>query len=181
MIKKLLTGVLLASLAVTALAPATVSAGGGKNVVDRVVQVNKWTGQFDILVKAVAECEPGIGTVLATAPDITVFGPTDRAFKRIGVTKKNVCDVPGLDDILKYHVIDPAAGLGKVTYREAVKLSPIAVPMLNGDTAQLKGRWFNLRFKTENPKGASRIIIPNVRASNGIIHVVNNVLIPPAN
>jgi uncharacterized surface protein with fasciclin (FAS1) repeats len=177
--RKLIAGVALATLALTAIAPMTATAAGGKNVVERAVQVNNATGIFDTLIAAVL-CTPGIADALATTPDITVFAPTDGAFGRIGLNKGNVCsalDDAARADVLTYHVIDPALGLGKVSYREAVALSPTSVRMLNGDTAELKGGWLNLRIDGASSE-PSRILLPNVPASNGVIHVVSNVLLP---
>jgi transforming growth factor-beta-induced protein len=185
MIKKLLAGVLLASVAVTAIAPATVSAGSGRNIVERAIAVNDRTGAFDTLLTA-ATCDyfgGAIANALATTDDITLFAPTDRAFKKLGrqlglgragLNPSNICATDSilgagtLEDILKYHVL-PA----RVTYRQAVKAAPTTLTMFNGDEAKLKGRWWNLRID------GARIILPNVRASNGIIHVVNRVLTPP--
>ena len=74
-----------------------------------------------------------------------------------------------LADILTYHVYAD----GAVRYGQAVKLAPTKLTMLNGDKAKLKGRWWNLRID------GARIILPNIDAANGIIHVVNRVLTPP--
>lgn len=174
MIKMLISGVLLASLALAAIAPASASAAGGKNIVERAIQVNKVTRQFDTLLAA-ATCdyfEGDIADALATTPGITLFAPTDRAFKALGLDKSNVCkafegDPDALADILTYHVIPDV-----VTYREAIKAIGSSVTMLNGEEAAITGRWWNVKIN------GARIILPNVRASNGLIHVVNEVLIP---
>ena len=180
MIKRLMAGVLLASMAITAIVPATVSAYGGKNIVERAIQVNKLTHQFDTLLAA-ATCEffdGAIAEALSTTPGITLLAPTDRAFKGIGLDKRSVCeafdgsaDAAGepedLADILTYHVIPDV-----VTYREAVNAIGGDVTMLNGDTAAVTGSWWRLKIDD------ARVILPNVRASNGLIHVVNAVLIP---
>jgi uncharacterized surface protein with fasciclin (FAS1) repeats len=174
MIKKLISGILLASLALTAVVPASASASGGKDIVERATQVNKLTRQFDTLLKA-ADCpyfDDVIIDALATTPGITLFAPTDRAFKALGLDKHNVCDAfaddpDALADILTYHVIPDV-----VTYREAVKAIGGSVTMLNGDDAEVTGRWWNVKID------GARIILPNVRASNGLIHVVDKVLMP---
>ncbi len=101
----------------------------------------------------------------------TLFAPTDRAFAALGLNPQNVCSVPSdaLLDILLYHVIT-----SKVTYRDAVKAIGSSVTMANGDQAAITGKWWNLRID------GARVILPNVPASNGVIHVVNAVLTPPA-
>lgn len=174
MFKKLIAGVLLASLALTALAPvASASHSGGKNIVERAIQVNKLTGSFDTLLAA-ATCDyfDGAITDALAQPARTLFAPTDRAFHKLGLYKRNVCDSfkddPAvLADILSYHVID-----GKVSYRDARKAIGTSVTMLNGDPAAITGKWWRVKID------GARIILPNVRASNGFIHVVNRVLLP---
>jgi uncharacterized surface protein with fasciclin (FAS1) repeats len=174
MIRKLMAGVLLATLGLAAVAPASVSASGGKDIVERAIQVNKVTHQFDTLLAA-ADChyfDDAIVDALATTPGITLFAPTDRAFRALGLDKRNVCDgfaanPDALADILTYHVIPDV-----VTYREAVKAIGGSVTMLNGDDAEVTGSWWNVKID------GARIILPNVRASNGLIHVVNAVLLP---
>jgi uncharacterized surface protein with fasciclin (FAS1) repeats len=172
-IRKLLAGVLLASLAITAIAPVA-TASGGKDIVERAIQVNKVTRQFDTLLAA-ARChyfEGAIADALANTDDITLLAPTDRAFKRLGLDKGNVCasfkrEPKALADILTYHVIPDV-----VTYREAVKAIGGEVTMLNGKKASVTGTRWNLRID------GARVILPNVPASNGLIHVVDAVLLP---
>jgi uncharacterized surface protein with fasciclin (FAS1) repeats len=174
MIKRLMAGVLLASLAITAIAPVSASASGGKDIVERAIQVNKVTHQFDTLLAA-ATCDyfgGAIADALATTPGITLLAPTDRAFKELGLDKRNVCDTfaadpDALSDILTYHVIPDV-----VTYREAVKAIGTSITMLNGEKAAVTGRWWNVKID------GARVVLPNVPASNGLIHVVNAVLIP---
>ncbi len=172
MIKKFMAGVLLASLALTAFAPVT-SANSGKNIVERAVQVNKYTGAFDTLLAA-ATCDY-FGTAVVDAlsqPSTTLFAPTDRAFRELGLNAHNVCssfeqDSAALLNILTYHVID-----GVVSYRDARRAIGSSVTMLNGEQAAITGKWWRIEID------GARIILPNVRASNGFIHVVNDVLLP---
>jgi uncharacterized surface protein with fasciclin (FAS1) repeats len=174
MLKKLIAGVLLASLAITAIAPVSAAAAGGKNIVERAIQINNVTGQFDTLLKA-ATCryfDGAIAKALATTDGITLLAPTDLAFRELDLTKRNVCatfkdDPNALANILKYHVIPDV-----VTYREARQAIGGTVTMLNGETAEVTGSPWNLRID------GARVIVPNVPASNGLIHVVDAVLIP---
>ena len=172
MIKKLIASVLLASLALTAIAPVA-SANSGKNIVERAAQVNKYTGAFDTLLAA-ATCDYFGSAVVdvLSQPSTTLFAPTDRAFRELGLNAHNVCssfekDSAALLNILTYHVID-----GVVSYRDARKAIGSSVTMLNGETAAITGKWWRIKID------GARIILPNVRASNGYIHVVNDVLLP---
>lgn len=174
MLKRLMAGVLLATLAVTAIAPAaSANHTSGKNVVERAVQLNRYTRAFDTLLAA-ATCNY-FGSAVTDAlqqPGTTLFAPTDRAFHKLGLNKKNICatyqnDQAALLDVLTYHVYD-----GKVTYRDARKAIGTSLTMLNGEQAAITGRWWRVKID------GARITVPNVRASNGLIHVVNDVLLP---
>jgi transforming growth factor-beta-induced protein len=192
MFKKLIAGALLATLALSAFAPVASAhhTSGGKNIAQRVKHIS----YFDTLYAAAA-CTPSVADTLTNEDlRLTLFGPTDRAFRKLGralidtpITARNICELDfdavlevdaALEKILLYHVIDPAANLGRVTYREAVKLSPTHVPMALGETAKLKGSWFTLRLATANPLGTSRVVRANIWANNGIIHAVDDVLVP---
>jgi uncharacterized surface protein with fasciclin (FAS1) repeats len=184
MIKKLLAGVLLASLAVTAFAPAA-SAAPTKNIVEKAIAVNARTGQFDTLLTA-ATCDYFDGAVvdILSSPDKTLFAPTDFAFRKLGqalelgkagLNPANVCGVDSLLgdgtllNILGYHVID-----GRVAYKDAVAALGTRVEMLLGGKAAITGTPRFVRID------GALIIAKNVRATNGFIHVVNKVLLPPA-
>jgi uncharacterized surface protein with fasciclin (FAS1) repeats len=186
MIKKMMAGVLLAALAVTAIAPATVSAKGSSlNIVEKAVAVNDKTGLFDTLLAA-ATCTPGIVDALSTSDDITLFAPTDRAFRKLGrdvgvgrLNAHNVCDkLPEAQRaaVLTYHVLGD-----EVKYRQALKLATrkgTEITMLSGEPAELVRRgWFRLFVDGTNSQ-PSRVVLPNVDASNGVIHVINRVLLP---
>jgi uncharacterized surface protein with fasciclin (FAS1) repeats len=136
--------------------------------------VNAKTGLFDTLLTA-ATCPVFNGAVVdfLDGPEArTLFAPTDSAFAALGLYPSNVCSaLPAgtLLDILKYHVIE-----AKVGYATAVSLIGKSATMSNGDQAAITGTWWNLRID------GARVILPNVPASNGYIHVVNEVLTPPA-
>ena len=183
MYRKLFAGLLLASLALTSFSPALVSANGGKNIVEVAIDVNTATGKFDTLLAA-ATC-PYLGTTVTdilASPKKTLFAPTDLAFRRLGqqlglgdagLNPGNVCAVDSLLGdgtlltILGYHVID-----ARVNYRTAKKAIGTKVTMLLGGKAKITGTPRKVRID------GARIIVKNVRASNGLIHVVNAVLIP---
>jgi uncharacterized surface protein with fasciclin (FAS1) repeats len=172
MIRKLVAGLVLASLALTVAAPTM--AFGQRNIVERAIQVNRATGAFDTLLTA-ATC-PAFGGAIVDVLDgpeqRTLFAPTDAAFGKLGLNAGNICSADlsafgGLGNILAYHVID-----GKVSYRAAIGAIGSSVTMLNGDTAAITGRPGNLKID------GARIILPNLPASNGLIHVVSSVLLP---
>ena len=181
---KIVAGLLLGSLAIAAFAPAGAAAAPTQNIVQTAIAVNDDTGKFDTLLAA-ATCGYLGSTVtdILASPDKTLFAPTDRAFRRLGealgvpggLRPSNVCDVDSLLGagtlltILGYHVIDD-----RVTYREAKSLIGTKVDMLLGGKARIGGRPQAVKID------GALIIVKNVRASNGLIHVVKQVLTPPA-
>lgn len=188
MIKKFFAGILLASLAVTAIVPATVSAApaSGVTTLDRLIRLQERTDNFGTLITA-ATCDY-LGTTVTdilASPDKTLFAPTNAAFRRLGqalglgtagLDSSNVCSVDSLlgDDtlltILGYHVYD-----GKVPARQAVRLVGNRVDMLVGGKAEITFRGGQLRI------AGAAIRDTDIRASNqGIIHTVRSVMIPPA-
>ncbi len=186
MFKKLMAGVVLAAISVTAIVPATVSAAPGTTIVDKAIAVNSRTGDFDTLLTA-ATCDYLDGAVVdvLSSPDKTLFAPTDAAFRRLGealglgkagLNPGNVCSVDSLLgdgtllDILAYHVID-----GKVDAKAATKAVGSKVEMLDGDKAAITVRGGKLRIDD------AAILATDIRASDqGIIHVIQKVMTPPA-
>ena len=69
MFKKLMAGVVLAAISVTAIVPATVSAASGTTIVDKAIKVNSRTGDFDTLLTA-ATCDYLDGAVVDVLSDI---------------------------------------------------------------------------------------------------------------
>jgi uncharacterized surface protein with fasciclin (FAS1) repeats len=98
-----------------------------------------------------------------------VFAPTDKAFAK--VPKKTLDalarDKKKLKAVLLYHVV-----AGKVTAADVVKLSKAET--LNGADVRIRVRGGKVYINK------ARVTKADVGASNGVIHVVNRVLIPPA-
>jgi len=126
-------------------------------------------GSFGILVAALGAS--GLDTVLAdVAGKFTVFAPTDAAFAAAGLTEAQVLALPNLSDILLYHVISGA----EVNAAAATAIAGNTVEMANTDNLALS------LSAAELFANLSGISTPNVDASNGIIHVIDTVLTPPA-
>jgi uncharacterized surface protein with fasciclin (FAS1) repeats len=186
MYRKLMAGVMLAAVAVTAIVPAAVTAAPGATIVDKAIAVNSRTGDYDTLLTA-ATCDYLDGAVVdvLSSPDKTLFAPTDAAFRRLGaalglgdagLNPANVCSVDSLLgdgtllNILAYHVID-----GKVNAKAATNAIGSKVEMVNGDTAPITVRGGKLRIDD------AVILATDIRAGDrGIIHVVQKVMLPPA-
>jgi uncharacterized surface protein with fasciclin (FAS1) repeats len=161
--------VLLVAMALTGSAVAGIAVAkdsdrksSEQNVVDTAVAA----GSFKTLVSLVGQA--GLAETLATGGTFTVFAPTDAAFAKVPKeTLDSLAANPEqLKAVLLYHVAK-----GELRARKVVKRSSIKT--LNG--ARLKVKVKRRSVKVNN----ARIVKPNVDASNGVIHVINRVLIPP--
>lgn len=130
-----------------------------------VVEIAAGEPSLSTLVTAVKAAD--LVNTLATTPNITVFAPTNDAFAKLpaGALDKLLADKEGLSNVLQYHVIDQV-----VTFREAYSLSEAT--MLNGETTKIKHRGNDVFINN------AKIISRDIRASNGIVHVIDAVLLP---
>jgi transforming growth factor-beta-induced protein len=163
--------VLVASL-MLAIMPAR-AAGG--TVADTVVSLATSSNpEFSILLAAVQAADPSILAALSDpSAQLTVFAPTDRAFVALlngmGMTAEQLLGNRALlNRVLQYHV------LGGVFDQQAVfTVGDQFVPTLLSNDGLLvtlnKGTIY---------VDASRVITPDIRVSNGIIHVIDTVLVP---
>lgn len=138
--------------------------------VGTIVDVAVANGSFSTLVAALEAT--GLDATLADeTATFTVFAPTDDAFALLGDETINslLADPDTLSDILLYHVIADQA----VPAETALTLNGSDVEMANGDTVSITVTDGNL-FINE-----SQVIIADVEASNGIIHAIDAVLMPP--
>ena len=126
------------------------------------------TGVHDSLVAALVKADL-VSTVQGEGP-FTVFAPTDQAFADAGIDLDAFTtdeEIAALIDILLYHVYSGAVNAGDVT-------DGLAVQMVNGDYAQ-----FTVTEGTVMIEDAT-VTAADVMASNGVIHVIDKVLMPPA-
>ncbi|MFD0915988.1 fasciclin domain-containing protein [Pseudahrensia aquimaris] len=136
-----------------------------------IVKTAASTGKFNTLLAA-AKAAGLVGT-LGHTRGITVFAPTDAAFARL--PKGTVQDLlkpknrHKLAAILKYHVIP-----GRVLARDVPRKSThIRTLKARGDrTIRVRKRFGRVRVDN------ARVIQADVKASNGVIHVINRVLLP---
>ncbi|HBY87061.1 MAG TPA: adhesion lipoprotein, partial [Colwellia sp.] len=127
-------------------------------------------GSFTTLVAALQAT--GLDTTLAdTSAKFTVFAPTDKAFALLGQDTIDalLADTDKLSDILTYHVIS-----GEVDAAAAIALAGTTVDMVNGDAVGLSLDGDKLLVNT------ATVITTNIQTDNGIIHVIDAVLLPPA-
>jgi uncharacterized surface protein with fasciclin (FAS1) repeats len=132
-----------------------------------IVQTAAAAGQFKTLTKLLTRA--GLINALRQPGPFTVFAPTDAAFKRVPKRTLNVLlhNKAKLKAVLLYHVVS-----GKVTAADVAKLS--SAKTLNGKAVRIRVSRANVFVNS------AKVTKPDVMASNGVIHVINRVLIPLA-
>jgi uncharacterized surface protein with fasciclin (FAS1) repeats len=131
-----------------------------KDIVDTAVAA----GQFETLVTAVKAA--GLVETLKSDGPFTVFAPTDEAFAKLpkGTIKALLADPDRLGAILKYHVVP-----GRVMAADVVKLSSAKTAL---------GQSLNIKSSGGVMVGNANVVKTDIETSNGVIHVIDTVLIP---
>jgi uncharacterized surface protein with fasciclin (FAS1) repeats len=137
-----------------------------KAVKNDIVQTAISAGNFTTLVTALTEA--GLVDALEGKGPFTVFAPTDEAFEKLpeGTLASLLKDKEALKNVLLYHVVS-----GDITSQQITKLN---------DAKTLNGS--DIKIKIDDGKvmvNDSQVIGADVMASNGIIHVIDTVLLPP--
>ena len=129
-----------------------------------IVDIAASAGDFDTLVAAVKAA--GLVDTLKGAGPFTVFAPTDEAFAKIPKAQLYGLfeDKDALVKVLTYHVVP-----GKVTAAEVVKLS--SAKTVEGQSITIDTRD---GVKVDN----ARVIKTDILAENGVIHVIDTVIMP---
>lgn len=161
--KKLFLFAVVLLVASAAFAGEPAKAAGTKDIVDTAIAA----GDFKTLVAAI-KAAGLVDTLKGTGP-FTVFAPTDEAFAKLPAGTLDELLKPENKDklvsILTYHVVS-----GDVMSSDVVKLN--SAKTLNGK---------DLTIKTEKGKvyvDNAQVVKPDIKASNGVIHVVNTVMLP---
>jgi uncharacterized surface protein with fasciclin (FAS1) repeats len=161
---------------VVALATAAVALGGddsrssaqpaAKQPTKNIVQTAVAAGDFDTLVSLVKRA--GLAKTLSGKGPFTVFAPTDAAFEKVPAETLEALqnDKAALREVLLYHVAE-----GRYPAKRVVKLRSIET--LAGEPVKVRTRGDVVRV------GGARVVQADVRTSNGVIHAINRVLIPP--
>ncbi|MDA3039173.1 MAG: fasciclin domain-containing protein [Actinomycetota bacterium] len=137
-----------------------------------IVDVAVANGSFTTLVAAVEAA--GLVETLSGDGPFTVFAPTDEAFaaalESLGLTAEELlADKETLTSILTYHVVP-----GKVPSSDVVTLDGQSVATVNGAEVEI-----SVDGDTVMVNGA-KVVTVDVEASNGVIHVIDSLLLPPA-
>jgi transforming growth factor-beta-induced protein len=162
--RRLVGGMVMAAMAVMLAATGAHAHGwSSPNLVERLER----DGRFKTLLAALEIA--GLKGVVATGGTFTVFAPTDDAFAALpaGTVESLVTNVPVLSDILLYHVVAGRQSSLKLLHAStAVTLegSPVLVT----------------REKNKVLVNQERVVQSDRWAANGTIHIIDGVLLPPA-
>lgn len=150
--------------------------GGVIHVVDGVllpptiVDLATYAGLTSLLdTVAVADADasnPGIGAALTSGSGLTVFAPTNGAFTDAAATVASLSDAQ-VGDVLKYHVIAGDNGI-------------LAADVPAADVATLQGETVTLATEGGVTVNGNGVVIADVVATNGVVHVIDGVLVPPS-
>jgi transforming growth factor-beta-induced protein len=138
------------------------------SIVQTAISVNSsgpYAGQFDTLICLVAN-NPTVLSLLSQKGQYTVFAPTDAAFAQIGITDSNCAAVaPTVTNILAYHVAHGRRDAADVVSSRQIR-------MLNGQSTSISAAGGSYYIND------AKILVTDVFASNGVIHVIDHVLLP---
>ncbi len=132
-----------------------------------IVDIAVEDGRFTTLVAALEAA--GLVEALQAEGPFTVFAPTDEAFAALpdGTVEGLLADTEALTAVLLYHVAD-----GKVMAAQVIELDGQEVETLSGENVVVM-------IEDEVVKiNEAQVIIPDIEASNGVIHVIDAVLVP---
>ncbi|TVR01298.1 MAG: fasciclin domain-containing protein [Deltaproteobacteria bacterium] len=159
--------------------PDVMASNGVIHIVDSVImpadiaEIAGYTGVHSSLVAALGAADL-VGAVTDTDAPVTVFAPTDDAFSAaltaLGLTFEELAgDVPTLATILTYHVLD-----GEVLSGEVVDLAGESIEMLSGELAEIDAASLTIAGAALNAG------LLDIRTTSGVIHVLDDVMVPPS-
>lgn len=130
------------------------------NIVETAISA----GTFKTLVQAVQVADL-VGTLSGEGP-FTVFAPDDNAFAKLpaGTVESLLKDIPKLKDILTYHVVS-----GKVTASDVAGLT---------SAKTVQGKEVSINTKDGVKVNEAKVTKADIETDNGVIHVIDTVLIP---
>ena len=151
--------------ATTAASPS--AAPSAAAMAEDIVQTATEAGSFSTLLTAVKAA--GLVETLQGEGPYTVFAPTDEAFAALpaGTLEGLLADKEALKKVLLYHVVSGAVSSDQVvelTSADSVEGSPIAIAVKDG-----------MVYLNDSAK----VVTADVMASNGVIHVIDEVILPP--
>lgn len=135
--------------------------GKGSNAKSNKAKSSEDGPTFEVLSKALGRTK--LASVVAKNR-MTVFAPTDEAFAALGLTTENITTVNGLADILLYHVIS---------------MPVYSYELTNGPVETANGADVVVNVDNGVYVNDAMVTIADLKARNGVIHVIDKVLFPP--
>ena len=163
-----MTRILLPILAALVLAaPAATAAPDRATAAPTIAGLATKTPQLSTLLSLVKKA--GLADELSAPGALTVFAPTNAAFAKVPKATLNALakNPAALKRVLLYHVV-----ASKVTAAKVVMLR--TAKTLAGPLVQIRVTGKTVRINT------ARVTAADIKASNGVVHVIDRVLIPPA-
>lgn len=161
--------VLGAAAALLTAGPASASTHASAKATGNIVQVASSAPQFSTLVSLIKKA--GLVKTLSGKGPFTVMAPTNAAFAK--VPKATLDQIAGdktlLTKVLTYHVI-----AGKVPAAKVVTLNGKTATTVEGSTIAISVKGGKVYLN-----GSTQVTKTDIPASNGVIHQINGVLLPP--
>jgi uncharacterized surface protein with fasciclin (FAS1) repeats len=131
-----------------------------------IVETAREAGTFQTLLSAVDAA--GLGKTLADGGPFTVFAPTDAAFAALpqGTVHGLLADASALTRVLTYHVVPGRIASGEIT--------------TDSEQKTIEGSMLTIARNGGVTVNDATVIQADVEAENGVIHVIDRVLIPAA-
>ena len=153
-----------AAVALVSIGAQATGSAPSKDIVDTAVEA----GSFKTLAAALQAADL-ISTLKSEGP-VTVFAPTDAAFAKIPKADLDalLSDKRALTEVLTYHVVSGkvmAADVVKLTQAKTVEGSPVKIKVVDG------------KVMINN----ANVSATDIAASNGVIHVIDTVIMPVKN
>ena len=148
---------------------AQAQSSSNKKAPMNIVQIASENGNFNTLVAAVKAA--GLAETLQGAGPFTVFAPTDAAFAKLsaGTVESLLANPEKLASILTFHVV-----AGKVMAGDIVKSNGAKPATVNGEALNVVVRDGKVFVN------GAQVVTADIVASNGVIHVIDAVLLPSA-
>jgi uncharacterized surface protein with fasciclin (FAS1) repeats len=131
-----------------------------------ILETARDAGSFTTLLAAVDAA--GLGDTLAEGGPFTVFAPSDEAFAKLpaGTVESLLADPAKLTDVLTYHLVP-----SRVTAADAAGIS--SAPTVQGSELPIS-------IDGGVHVGDANVVSADIEASNGVIHIIDRVLLPAA-
>lgn len=146
------------------------------HIVGNLLETAVANGDFTTLVAAITAA--GLGSALEGEGPLTIVAPNNKAFadtfQALGVTAEEALANPALSSILTYHAV-----AGKVMAANVTLMDGMEVETLQGEKFTVKMEGDSVKICGSDILPCATVVATDIEATNGVIHVIDMVLIPP--